>query len=329
MAEGPSFLEKTVKWLVDDIEMEGTITYPDGEGKYPGLVFVAGSGPTDRNWCSPLLPGTNGSAKLLAEVLARNGYASMRYDKRASGPKVMENLPHMAGKISMKSHADELSGAVNAFIESGLADSRRLFALTNSEGAIHALNYYTMGLKPAFSGFILTGAPGRSVGEIARLQIHSQVKDLDNSDSIMKLYDASVSDFIEGRQVNMDPSLPDSARMLISGLANPANLPFSRELWTLEPAELFKKLDVPVLVIIGKKDLQVEWTIEGKELERAAEGKENYSFYYPENANHVLKYEEKARNELAPEKVVAEYNAPEKRLDPDTVNEIIRWLSLQ
>ena len=80
-----------VTWLLDDITMRGTLTVPAGDGRFPAVVMVAGSGPTDRDWCSPLLPGTNGSARLLAEAFADAGIASLRYDKRASGPDVAES----------------------------------------------------------------------------------------------------------------------------------------------------------------------------------------------------------------------------------------------
>ena len=49
--------------------------------------MIAGSGPTDRDWNAPFIPGTNGSAGLLAEALANAGFASIRYDKRLSGPR--------------------------------------------------------------------------------------------------------------------------------------------------------------------------------------------------------------------------------------------------
>ena len=58
-----------VSWKVDDIDVEATLTRPIGDGPFPAIAMVAGSGPTDRNWNSPLIPGTNGSAALLAQVL--------------------------------------------------------------------------------------------------------------------------------------------------------------------------------------------------------------------------------------------------------------------
>ena len=52
---------KEVEWEVNDISVYGTITRPKSRDARSAVVFVAGSGPTDRDWCSPLLPGKNGT----------------------------------------------------------------------------------------------------------------------------------------------------------------------------------------------------------------------------------------------------------------------------
>src|SRR2546421_12645046 len=101
-----------VNWQLDSTTVYGTLVRPSGTGPFPAVVMVAGSGPTDRDWNSPLLPGSNGSARLLAEALARAGTASLRYDKRASGPHVRENMQALIGHFSMQSHVEELAGAV-------------------------------------------------------------------------------------------------------------------------------------------------------------------------------------------------------------------------
>src|SRR5215468_4318880 len=79
-----------VTWQLDSTTMYGTLVRPAGGGPFPAVVMVAGSGPTDRDWNSPLLPGSNGSARLIADALSAAGIASLRYDKRASGPHVRE-----------------------------------------------------------------------------------------------------------------------------------------------------------------------------------------------------------------------------------------------
>ena len=100
-----------VNWQLDSTTVYGMLVKPTGPGPFPAVVMVAGSGPTDRDWNSPLLPGSNGSARLIAEALAQAGIATLRYDKRGSGPHARENVPLLIGKVTMQSFVDELSGA--------------------------------------------------------------------------------------------------------------------------------------------------------------------------------------------------------------------------
>ncbi len=219
-----------IAWDVDGIPVYGTLTRPAGTGPHPGVVFVAGSGPTDRDWCSPLIPGTNCSGRMLAEALTREGFVTLRYDKRASGPHAQENAQRLVGKISMQSHLDELAGAVEALLADGATDPARLFVLTSSEGAVHALNYQVQATDRRFSGLVLTGAPGRSIGQVARSQIHAQVKDLPTGDQVMAQYDAAIAAFEAGEPIPpLDPSFPEGLRMLLLSLETPFNLPFARE----------------------------------------------------------------------------------------------------
>jgi hypothetical protein len=328
MTDPLSYRESTeVSWPLDSTTVYGTLVRPSGPGPFPAVVMVAGSGPTDRDWNSPLLPGTNGSARLLAEALARAGIASLRYDKRASGPHVRENMQMLVGKISMQSHLDELAGAVRTIASQDYIRKDNIFALTNSEGALHALNYQVSSPEIPFAGLVLTAPPGRTVGAVARSQVAAQVAGIPNGEAVMAAYDAAIAHFLAAEPFTPDPSLPQAAQMLLQGLANPANLPFARELWKADAAILLKQIQVPVLIVIGKKDMQVDWQADGDPLQRAAAGKRDVSFSFPENANHVLKYEPKSRAELVPTEVVTGYNGPEAHLDEEAQASILQWLA--
>jgi hypothetical protein len=321
--------DKETTWEILDIPVHGTITAPKDGESHPGVVFLAGSGPTDRNWCSPLLPGENGTAKILAEELARIGYVTLRYDKLGSGPRVRENLPKFSGKVSMQTFMEELSKGVETILSEKTVDGSRLFALTNSEGAIHAVNYQLQAKKNRFKGFVLTGAPGRAIGDVARSQFLGQSKSFPNGEVLMKHYDEAISDFIEGRPIVMDPSLPKAMEPVFRSLESPNNLPFSRELWTYDLSRHITRVVDPLLVVIGKKDIQVDWQLDGKPLEKATEHNTRASFAYPENANHVLKHEQMAREKLTPEYVGLHYNAQEAVVDKEAMNAIFDFLARQ
>jgi dienelactone hydrolase len=317
---------KEVYWKIGKTVVDGTLTMPDGPGKHPAVAFVAGSGPTDRNWESPLLPGTNGSAQLLADELTRAGYVTLRYDKRASGPKVRQNMEELAGNISLESHFDELKGAVEYLRGLAVVDQRKIFALTSSEGAIHAMYYQEHHGVSHFAGIILTGAPGRPLNEVTNYQIKTQTDALPNGDDLFERYNALVKKFEGGTPFTPDPVLPEAINQLVAALSSPVNQPFTREFWSFKPAEYFSRLNISILVIIGKKDLQVDWKLDGEVLEKAAKGKKNITFFYPENANHVLKYEPKPRTELTAGYAIPRYNAPGEVPDKETVKKIIGWL---
>ncbi len=337
---------KEVAWNVLDLPIRGTITAPQEKGPHPAVVMLAGSGPTDRNWCSPLIPGKNGTAKLLAESLANKGFVTLRYDKLGSGPHFKENLPGISGKVGMQIFAEELAGAVTTLLAEDEVDRRRVFALGNSEGCIHAVNYQLQPGHEPFSGLILTGAPGRTVGEVARnqlvdqlhylhnakgatgvvIKLFSRIKPLPEIDATMEKYDEAIAQFIAGKPVKPDTSLPKGIKKLLQSLTTPVNQPFSRELWTYNLVEQLPKVHEPVLVVIGKKDIQVDWKIDGAALEAATAGMPEVSFAYPENANHLLKREVEPKERLNARSVTKRYNSAAAKLDEEVEGLIIDWL---
>ena len=203
----------------------------------------------------------------------------------------------------------------------------RIFALGNSEGTLHALNYQVHDPDLSLAGLVLTGPPGRSVGAVSRAQLDAQAKSFPNGEQLLALYDAAVARFLAGEPAAPDPALPEGVRTLIAALESPYNLPFARELWSADAAAPLSEVRVPVLVIIGKKDLQVDWQADAGPLQRAAAGLPDVSFFFPENANHVLKHESRPREELAQGEAMQRYNAADAELDLETVRAIVAWLT--
>ena len=328
MTDQPAVGEsRDISWSLDGTTVDATLLKPQGTGPFPGVVLVAGSGPTDRDWTSPLIPGTNGSARLLAGALAAAGFASLRYDKRGVGPHGRENLQALMGKVSMRSYVDELAGAVRTLAEQQDIRGDRIFGLGNSEGTLHVLNYQVGDPAIPLAGLVLIGPPGRAVGAVARSQLAEQAAAIPNGEALLALYDQAIARFQAGEPMNPDPALPQGVQLLLQSLETPINLPFARELWLAEAASLLARVGVPVLVVIGKKDVQVDWRADGEPLQRAVEGHENVTFLFPENANHIFKEETRPRSELVPAQAELGYNGPDTRLDPAALAAVVEWLA--
>jgi uncharacterized protein len=314
-----------VSWLLDDITMHGTLTLPAHGGPFPAVVLVAGSGPTDRDWCSPLLPGANGSGPLFAEAFADAGFASLRYDKRASGPDAAENARVLFGKFSMRSHLEELVAAVGALVANDSIDGTRIAGLGNSEGALHVLHYATSPQVVPFVGIVLAAPPGRSIGKVLLSQLALQATLIPGGADLMPDVEAAAARYEAGQPMNIDPKVPDSVKMVLASFEAPANLPLARELWDEDATVSLRDVEIPTLVLIGRKDIQVDAALDGGPLEQAAIGKGNVTFAYPANANHVFKEDTRPLAEVIATAGTG-YNETGTRLDPEALETILAWL---
>jgi hypothetical protein len=92
------------------------------------------------------------------------------------------------------------------------------------------------------------------------------------------------------------------------------------------PAELLAQITVLVLIVIGKKDIQVDWKADGGALEAAITNRRDVRFVYPDNANHVLKYDPAPIGSMTAAEKAMRYNAENRTLDPEAEKVIIQWL---
>lgn len=316
--DGP--VSREVSWTIGATTVTATLTLPPGAGPFPAALFVAGSGPTDRDWTGPLIPGKNGTPPLLAADLAAAGFASLRFDKRFLGPHGPANLAALGGKLSFKTHLEEVDSAA-AYLR-GRKDiyPDRLFALTNSEGAIHALRCQSVG-SCAFAGLVLTAPPGRPLKDVMRWQLAKQAAALPDPAGFMARYDALMAKFFAGLPFAPDPQLPPAVNQLVASLY--ANLPFTRELLPADaPALAAKCPPAGMLAVFGGKDIQVDRKLDGERYE--ALGREGLEIAFAPAADHALKHEPRPKEQLSPANV--SYNAPGRVLDPEVSKLITAWL---
>jgi hypothetical protein len=176
---------------------------------------------------------------------------------------------------------------------------------------------------------VLTSAFARATGELAHSQIAAQLTAVPGGEVFLASYDTAMKEFTAGRPVPIDQNLPAGLQQMIQAITQPMNQPFAHELWMYNPIEKLADVKVPVLIAIGKKDIQVDWQADGSIFEAAAKEQKNVTLSFFENANHVLKFEPRPRVQLTAAEVAATYSAEDGILDPEVVNAILSWLKAQ
>jgi pimeloyl-ACP methyl ester carboxylesterase len=304
-------------------DVPGTLVHPTAPGKYPGIILMAGSGPTDRDWNSPLIPAKNGSAKLLAEALAAHGAVVLRFDKAGVGG----NKHKLTDGATFDIYREEGRGALAFLRARPDVDAAHLFVAGHSEGAYHAARV-AEAEGHAIAGVLLLSGAGRSLETILLAQIDGQMRQAMPAqvDAEMAALHHAFDDFAAGKPVDPDQvtSIP-GLRMVLKSAMAPQSATLARGLLRFDPLPVVAKLDVPVFVYNGEKDIQVDPAIDAKALveARKSAGKDVTEFLAPD-ANHVMEHETRAKAELAPTDV--KYNEPDRVLDPASVDAIVKWI---
>ncbi|MFF2753946.1 alpha/beta hydrolase family protein [Psychrobacillus sp. NPDC058041] len=257
---------ETVKVKVSDGEMVGVLEKPEGNGPFPVMIIIAGSGPTDHNGNSILLPGKNNSLKMLAEDLAKQGVASIRYDKRGVG----ENA-HLVTKENLLTF-DQYIDDVASFIE--YAKNDKLFSkigiIGHSEGSLVGM---VAANKKNIDVFISIAGAGRPINEvlIEQLQVQLSGNLLEESKTILRK-------LAKKEQVA-------NVSMELQSIFRPSVQPYLISWLAYNPSEEIQKLNCLVLIINGTNDIQVPVS----DAEALYNSKVASSLLIIKDMNHILK----------------------------------------
>ena len=292
IAEEPA----TLKTATGDVF--GTLELPAARAPVPVVLIIAGSGPTDRNGNSPALPGANNSLKMLADGLAAQGIASLRYDKRGIA----------ASRAAMTSEADI---RFNHFIEDAdawvtqLRADKRFSSVTiigHSEGSLIGM---VAAREAAADAFVSLEGAGRKAQDILAEQLKAQLPpDL-----------MSQSERILAKLSNGET--PDSVPPTLNALFRPSVMPYLISWFKYDPAAEIGKLSVPVLIVQGTTDVQVSMT----DAKALAAGNPSARFVTIEGMNHILK--EVSGDRLAQ---IPKYSDPSLPVVPKLMDELTAFV---
>lgn len=134
----PSFSQSTVaitenvSFDNEGVTLSGILTFPATGGPFPGVVLFSGSGPQDRDGFTRAIPGYKPFA-VIAEHLADNGYAVLRYDDRGVGESSGDYI-----KATEDDFIKDAESAVKYLMSRNEIDAKYVGVLGHSEGALIA-----------------------------------------------------------------------------------------------------------------------------------------------------------------------------------------------
>lgn len=218
--------------------LAGTLELP-AKCPCPVALIIAGSGPTDRDGNSPLLPGANNSLKYLAEALAAKGIASVRYDKRGIGA----SKAAMHGGESELRFDDYVNDAA-AWLAKLRGDKRftTVSVIGHSEGSLIGM---IAAQKAKADAFVSISGAGRAAGKIILEQLASRVPP-----DLLAAADRTIAQLERGET-------PDSAPPALGALFRPSVQPYLMSWFRYDPAVEIAKLSIPTLIVQGTTDIQV------------------------------------------------------------------------
>jgi uncharacterized protein len=240
----PSYDERNVIIGTNPHRTAGSYAVPLDGKKHAAVLLIAGSGPTDRNGDSVLLPGNIGTLRFLANSVSEH-IVTLRYDKVGVGKSDRPSNPDELTLTDFVKQADE---ALNWLASQPEVDPARITLVGHSEGGLIALLLSERTKQPIENIALISPQPGRYL-DVIRDQLSKQV-----DAGVLTLYDTATTEIRATGTLTNFPS-----DQILASLFNNSTVTFLAEADQYDPVDLASKLrpDLNVLLTCGTNDVQV------------------------------------------------------------------------
>jgi uncharacterized protein len=223
--------------------LPGTLSMPAGDGPFPAVVLVHGSGPNDRDESL----GPNKPFRDLGEGLASKGIAVLRYDKRTRvhGGRVAG----LRGFTVKDEVVDDAVAAVKKLRETRGIRPDRVFVLGHSLGGMLSPRI-ALG-DPSIAGLILMAGPARPLEQ----SIVDQIRYLTMLDGTVSAEEQKALDAAIKLVADVKALKPGDPPIVSPQFGAPAS--YWIDLRDFDPPAAASRLQLPMLVLQGERDYQV------------------------------------------------------------------------
>ena len=301
------------------LKLAGTLTLPEGQGPFPAVVLITGSGTQDRDETifghKPFL--------VIADALTRKGLAVLRVDDRGAGGSE-RGAPDSAG---IPAFATDVAAGVALLRARQDIDPARIGLLGHSEGGQVAPLVASEDPRLAF--LVLTAAPGVDGTQLMLAQnraIYAANGLPDDQVDIIVKNRAAWFEAVRGAKDTDEARARLTAVLDRQGLsatsperkgAMALTSPGFRYFLSANPADALAKVKAPVLAIGGSKDLQIDAKANLAAIKAALANNQDVTIREFPGLNHLLQTADKG--------LVVEYGQIEETIAPSALSTIVDW----
>ncbi|MCH1921503.1 lysophospholipase [Shewanella sp. A3A] len=274
--------------------LTGSLIKADNDQGTVALI-IAGSGPTDRNGNNAQMQ--NNSLQLLAEGLATQGISSLRYDKR--GVAASLDAGPSETDLRFSTYVDDAVLWLDYLRQQ--QHFKKLVIIGHSEGSLVGI---LAAQQTPVSKLVSIAGVGDSAAKIIRVQLEAQPEVVKQQASPI------LAKLEQGETVAEVPTM-------LNALFRPSVQPYLISWFQYDPAKEIAKLQLPLLVLQGSHDIQVDV----QQATLLADANPRAQKVIIDGMNHILK--------LAPQDRQANiqtYNNPELPLADKVVSTISEFI---
>ena len=272
--------------------LAGTLTIPEGEGPFPAMVLVSGSGQQDRD--EELM--NHRPFWVIADYCALHGIAVLRYDDRGIGGSTgeVENATSMDFSYDAEAAFDYLRNRKEI-------NATKVGILGHSEGDV--INFMVSSRRPEVAFLVSLAGPSVNGIEVLKEQQAAILRASGMSEEMVQFNGNANAQMFDIIEASNDREEADSLlRQLLKGWGYNEELteqtvgqmasPWMYYFLRYDPTDAIVKTNCPALLLNGSKDLQViaSQNLPGYEKIIAEHGKANLTLRELPDLNHLFQH---------------------------------------